>query len=144
VPRRGLMNPSRGLMWHICKIDGHPSRYRGEPQCATQPGSWPPKSHAASTPPRAVFAIGPKADTEMPSCAWTCSATTAFVDLDLSGRSPHPPASWSPTETGRDDHAVGSHISTIALNGHRHTQAGVEPFLTVCRVRSRAHRHPQL
>lgn len=28
----GLMNPAARLMWRICKIDGTPSRYRGEPQ----------------------------------------------------------------------------------------------------------------
>lgn len=28
----GLMNPAARLMWRICKIDGRPSRYRGEPQ----------------------------------------------------------------------------------------------------------------
>ena len=28
----GLMNPIAKLMWHICKIDGPPSRYRSEPQ----------------------------------------------------------------------------------------------------------------
>lgn len=33
----GLMNPAARLMWRICKIDGAPSRYRGEPQRAQQP-----------------------------------------------------------------------------------------------------------
>jgi hypothetical protein len=28
----GLMNPVARLVWRICKIDGQPSRYRGEPQ----------------------------------------------------------------------------------------------------------------
>ncbi|WP_343710345.1 diiron oxygenase [Mycobacterium sp.] len=28
----GLMNPVAKLVWRICKIDGHPSRYRSEPQ----------------------------------------------------------------------------------------------------------------
>lgn len=28
----GLMNPAARLMWRICRIDGPPSRYRGEPQ----------------------------------------------------------------------------------------------------------------
>ncbi len=28
----GLMNPVARLVWRICKIDGRPSRYRGEPQ----------------------------------------------------------------------------------------------------------------
>jgi hypothetical protein len=28
----GLMNPTARLMWRICKINGKPSRYRGEPQ----------------------------------------------------------------------------------------------------------------
>ena len=30
----GLMNPLALLMWRICKIDGRPSRYHGEPQRA--------------------------------------------------------------------------------------------------------------
>ena len=33
----GLMNPVARLMWRICKIDGRPSRYRGEPQRANLP-----------------------------------------------------------------------------------------------------------
>ena len=33
----GLMNPLARLMWRICKIDGRPSRYRGEPQRAHPP-----------------------------------------------------------------------------------------------------------
>jgi hypothetical protein len=28
----GLMNPFAMLLWRICKLDGDPSRYRGEPQ----------------------------------------------------------------------------------------------------------------
>ena len=28
----GLMNRAAILMWRMCKIDGEPSRYRGEPQ----------------------------------------------------------------------------------------------------------------
>jgi hypothetical protein len=32
-----LMNPFARLMWRICKIDGRPSRYRGEPQRAQPP-----------------------------------------------------------------------------------------------------------
>jgi hypothetical protein len=28
----GLMNPVAQMLWRICKIDGEPSRYRGEPQ----------------------------------------------------------------------------------------------------------------
>jgi hypothetical protein len=35
----GLMNPVAGLVWRICKIDGRPSRYRGEPQRAHPPTS---------------------------------------------------------------------------------------------------------
>lgn len=30
----GLMNPVARLVWRICRIDGHPSRYRHEPQRA--------------------------------------------------------------------------------------------------------------
>jgi P-aminobenzoate N-oxygenase AurF len=33
----GLMNPVARWMWRICKIDGPPSRYRGEPQRAHPP-----------------------------------------------------------------------------------------------------------
>lgn len=33
----GLMNPAARLMWRLCKIDGAPSRYRGEPQRAQLP-----------------------------------------------------------------------------------------------------------
>lgn len=33
----GLMNPFARLMWRIYKIDGRPSRYRGEPQRAHLP-----------------------------------------------------------------------------------------------------------
>jgi hypothetical protein len=33
----GLMNPFALLLWRICKIDGPPSRYRGEPQRARLP-----------------------------------------------------------------------------------------------------------
>lgn len=33
----GLMNPAARLMWRICRIDGPPSRYRGEPQRAQLP-----------------------------------------------------------------------------------------------------------
>jgi hypothetical protein len=33
----GLMNPVALLLWRICKINGQPSRYRGEPQRAHQP-----------------------------------------------------------------------------------------------------------
>jgi P-aminobenzoate N-oxygenase AurF len=35
----GLMNDVALLMWRICKIDGRPSRYRGEPQRAPMPTS---------------------------------------------------------------------------------------------------------
>jgi hypothetical protein len=28
----GLMNPVARLVWRLCKINGQPSRYRGEPQ----------------------------------------------------------------------------------------------------------------
>jgi hypothetical protein len=35
----GLMNDLALLTWRICKIDGHPSRYRGEPQRAPMPTS---------------------------------------------------------------------------------------------------------
>lgn len=30
----GLMTPVAGLVWRFCKIDGAPSRYRGQPQRA--------------------------------------------------------------------------------------------------------------
>jgi hypothetical protein len=33
----GLMNPLALLLWRICKINGQPSRYRGEPQRAHLP-----------------------------------------------------------------------------------------------------------
>jgi hypothetical protein len=33
----GLMNPFAVLLWRICKINGQPSRYRGEPQRAHLP-----------------------------------------------------------------------------------------------------------
>jgi hypothetical protein len=33
----GLMNPFALLLWRICKINGQPSRYRGEPQRAPLP-----------------------------------------------------------------------------------------------------------
>ena len=33
----GLMNPLAKLTWRACKIDGPPSRYRGEPQRSTRP-----------------------------------------------------------------------------------------------------------
>ncbi len=33
----GLMNPAARLMWRMCKIDGRPSRYRGEPQRVALP-----------------------------------------------------------------------------------------------------------
>ncbi len=33
----GLMNPFALLLWRICKINGQPSRYRGEPQRAHLP-----------------------------------------------------------------------------------------------------------
>jgi hypothetical protein len=33
----GLMNPIARMIWRICKIDGRPSRYRGEPQRGHQP-----------------------------------------------------------------------------------------------------------
>jgi hypothetical protein len=33
----GLMNPGARLIWRICRIDGPPSRYRGEPQRARPP-----------------------------------------------------------------------------------------------------------
>jgi hypothetical protein len=33
----GLMNPVALLLWRICKINGQPSRYRGEPHRAHQP-----------------------------------------------------------------------------------------------------------
>jgi hypothetical protein len=33
----GLMNPAARLMWRICRVDGRPSRYRGEPQRAHPP-----------------------------------------------------------------------------------------------------------
>lgn len=33
----GLMNPLALMLWRICKIDGPPSRYRGEPQRASLP-----------------------------------------------------------------------------------------------------------
>lgn len=36
----GLMNPAARLMWRICKIDGAPSRYRGEPQRGQQPAQF--------------------------------------------------------------------------------------------------------
>jgi P-aminobenzoate N-oxygenase AurF len=39
----GLMNPVARLMWRICKIEGRPSRYRGEPQRA----HLPPRATAA-------------------------------------------------------------------------------------------------
>ena len=32
-----LMNPFALLLWRICKINGQPSRYRGEPQRAHLP-----------------------------------------------------------------------------------------------------------
>jgi hypothetical protein len=35
----GLMNPIALLLWRICKINGEPSRYRGEPQRAHLPSS---------------------------------------------------------------------------------------------------------
>ncbi|MCV7384540.1 AurF N-oxygenase family protein [Mycolicibacter longobardus] len=34
----GLMTPVGRLMWRICRIDGSPSRYRGEPQRSRVPG----------------------------------------------------------------------------------------------------------
>ena len=36
----GLMNPLALLVWRMCKIDGQPSRYRGEPRRAprVEPG----------------------------------------------------------------------------------------------------------
>jgi hypothetical protein len=37
----GLMNPLALWMWRICKIDGRPSRYRGEPQRAPPPDRVP-------------------------------------------------------------------------------------------------------
>lgn len=33
----GLMNPAGRLMWRLCRIDGSPSRYRGEPQRTPAP-----------------------------------------------------------------------------------------------------------
>lgn len=36
----GLMNPAARLVWRICKIDGAPSRYRGEPQRGQQPAQF--------------------------------------------------------------------------------------------------------
>ncbi|UQX13133.1 AurF N-oxygenase family protein [Candidatus Mycobacterium methanotrophicum] len=33
----GLMNPVAVMLWRICKINGQPSRYRGEPQRAHRP-----------------------------------------------------------------------------------------------------------
>ncbi len=33
----GLMSPAGRLMWRVCKIDGAPSRYRGEPRRAPAP-----------------------------------------------------------------------------------------------------------
>jgi P-aminobenzoate N-oxygenase AurF len=33
----GLMDPLALLVWRICKIDGQPSRYRGEPRRAPLP-----------------------------------------------------------------------------------------------------------
>jgi hypothetical protein len=33
----GLMNPLALLLWRVCKIDGQPSRYRGEPRRANLP-----------------------------------------------------------------------------------------------------------
>jgi hypothetical protein len=35
----GLMNPLSLMLWRICKINGEPSRYRGEPQRAHLPSS---------------------------------------------------------------------------------------------------------
>jgi P-aminobenzoate N-oxygenase AurF len=35
----GLMNPVALLVWRLCRIDGPPSRYRGEPQRHRQPTS---------------------------------------------------------------------------------------------------------
>src|SRR6201995_3872737 len=35
----GLMNDLSLMLWRICKIDGRPSRYRGEPQRASMPTS---------------------------------------------------------------------------------------------------------
>lgn len=35
----GLMNPAAQLMWRICRLNGRPSRYRGEPQRAHLPTS---------------------------------------------------------------------------------------------------------
>jgi hypothetical protein len=34
----GLMTVAGRLMWRVCKIDGAPSRYRGEPQRAPVAG----------------------------------------------------------------------------------------------------------
>jgi hypothetical protein len=33
----GLMNPLALLVWRLCKLDGEPSRYPGEPQRAHLP-----------------------------------------------------------------------------------------------------------
>jgi P-aminobenzoate N-oxygenase AurF len=35
----GLMNPLALMLWRVCKINGQPSRYRGEPQRAPLPSS---------------------------------------------------------------------------------------------------------
>lgn len=35
----GLMNPLALLIWRLCKMDGRPARYRGEPQRAPMPTS---------------------------------------------------------------------------------------------------------
>ncbi len=38
----GLMNPVARLTWRLCKIDGRPSRYRGEPQRTRPPADITP------------------------------------------------------------------------------------------------------
>jgi P-aminobenzoate N-oxygenase AurF len=53
----GLMNPLALWMWRICKIDGRPSRYRGEAQRA-HPYRTAPRPTSSSAVPNVGEAVG--------------------------------------------------------------------------------------